>query len=84
MNSPHLQELELVILASHVPALNLEGLAVILSHSRHASLDRLIFSVIQTGDALDEIEGRIRTRMSSLTAKGLNVDIVSSARLLSA
>jgi hypothetical protein len=79
LNSSQLRELQISIPASYIPALNLEGLTIVLSQSLHAGLKRLIFNVILLrGDVAQDVEQRIRSRVSSLTANGLNVEVVSS------
>ncbi|KAI0690164.1 hypothetical protein BC835DRAFT_1281515 [Cytidiella melzeri] len=78
INSSHLYTLELSIPSSHIPALNFVGLSVVLSHPRCACLQRLIFHVHLRGDRLEEVGERIKSRVSSLTAKGLDVEVVGT------
>ena len=79
-NSSHLSDLKFSISAADVPALNLEGLAVILSHARHAALKRLIFNVQGRAEARVGVAERIKGRIASLTAKGVDVRLVYNQR----
>jgi len=69
-NSPHLREITFSIRLADLGVLNLEGLDVVLSHSRFSGLRSVTFEIEQQKDSGDEFKAdHIRKRMSVMNSK---------------
>lgn len=73
-NSTHLTSITFSIAYSDLKQrLNLEGLAVILSHKRYSALERVVFDVEARCEQISDIQQELNTRLSSLIDKNVRV-----------
>lgn len=80
-NSRRLTTLTFSITCSDLKTkLNLEGLSVVLSHKRYSALEQVVFDVETGREHIDNIQEQLKTRLSFLAEKGVNIFTQSTSK----
>lgn len=82
INSTHLTELSFNIPSSDVRILNLDGMAVVLSHTRCSSIQVVRFEVSARAGSIEDTKKQLLDGLSTLSDKGIDMQVHPSTRTL--
>lgn len=80
VNSTHLTELSFAIPSSDIRVLNLDGLAVVLSHTRCSSIQVVRFEVSAGAGSVEDTKKQLLGGLSVLSEKGVEMQVHPSPR----